>query len=231
MLTKKTPPRANRGFTLIELLVCIGIVSLLAALLLPAVQAAREAARCVNCRNNLRQIGIALQNYADAFSQYPANTNTPWTIAAAPQYGQRPIYDAFDHRFHPLTSEANAELGTRPIALFLCPSEPVSRIAPENWVASNYAANIELVHAGGSPRDCLDGSSHTVLCFHISGSLGQAQILGPAMYLRCDDDSRHSVFQLLLADGSVHGIANDVSDDILWALGTPAGGEDNAWNF
>ncbi len=61
----------RRGFTLIELLVVIAIIAILIALLLPAVQQAREAARRSSCRNNLKQIGIALHNYHDTYKMFP----------------------------------------------------------------------------------------------------------------------------------------------------------------
>lgn len=112
-----------RGFTLIELLVVIAIIAVLIALLLPAVQQAREAARRTQCKNNLKQIGLALHNYHDTHKKFPINrlsnrnvgTNfmTPnwgtlgWLAMLLPYIDQAPVYNLINFN-DPLTSQSPA---------------------------------------------------------------------------------------------------------------------------
>ena len=94
----------TRGFTLVELLVVIAIIGILVALLLPAIQAAREAARRTQCTNNLKQINLGLNNYHDTFRIFPpgawnyANRGNglAWTVFILPFLEQQTVYEEFE---------------------------------------------------------------------------------------------------------------------------------------
>ncbi len=93
-----------RGFTLIELLVVIAIIAILIALLLPAVQQAREAARRSQCKNNLKQLGLAIHNYHDVHDAYPMSSNHrvsgqngfSWIAMTLPFLDPGPLYQKLD---------------------------------------------------------------------------------------------------------------------------------------
>ncbi len=133
--------RHRRGFTLVELLVVIAIIGILVALLLPAVQAAREAARRMQCSNNLKQIGLALHNYHDANNTFPmayfvyidpAHNNInigTWGVMTLPFLEQLPLYDKYNpkvpaaNEFGP-AGQANVAIIQTPLPAFICPSAP-----------------------------------------------------------------------------------------------------------
>jgi len=127
--------RIGRGFTLIELLVVIAIIAVLIGLFLPAVQAAREAARRAQCSNNLKQIGIALHNYHGALGSFPpgwlsrpdaagenAGPGWSWATMALAFYEQAPLFGAINLNL-PVERPENQTARTFPIGLFICPTD------------------------------------------------------------------------------------------------------------
>ena len=153
--------RRSRGFTLIELLVVIAIIAILIALLLPAVQQAREAARRTQCKNNIKQLGLAMHNYHDVFGQFPLNslqwgnpTSTPeWTatqhgtqlVQILPYIEQAGLYAAID--FTAVNAEATV-VGGEPIyqkviPAFICPSATSpNRRGGDLRAKTNYAPSM-----------------------------------------------------------------------------------------
>ncbi|QDU54985.1 DUF1559 domain-containing protein [Aeoliella mucimassa] len=118
---------ARRGFTLVELLVVIAIIGILVALLLPAVQAARESARRSQCTNQLKQIGLALQMHHDQKKVFPSarNDTSPygqsWAFQLLPMLEEQAVHDSFV-KGERVDSVDNAAAMRTPIEVFACPS-------------------------------------------------------------------------------------------------------------
>lgn len=150
----------HRGFTLVELLVVIAIIGILVALLLPAIQAAREAARRAECTNNLKQLILACQNYADKYKErFPWNYDSgngtypgqpqgqwnqlSWIVAALPYMEEQSLYDRIERDMScPMTQDPNAdpryainrEVALTPIDAVMCPSCPHEAVLPNGQV-------------------------------------------------------------------------------------------------
>ena len=133
--------RRRKGFTLIELLVVIAIIAVLVSLLLPAVQQAREAARRTQCKNNLKQIGLALHNYHDVHLAFPiamyldlysggeaADSQWGWASMVLPYMDQANLFNQLIVGPNFLVQAANdpvrRKLLTTPVPTFICPSDP-----------------------------------------------------------------------------------------------------------
>jgi prepilin-type N-terminal cleavage/methylation domain-containing protein len=144
--------RAQRGFTLIELLVVIAIIAVLISLLLPAVQQAREAARRAQCKNNLKQIGLALHNYLETHAVFPpsyclgAATGGRWSIHARilPFVDQANVLAKIDLTVSYSTppNSTSGISGLR-IPVYVCPSEinDRTRVGPPDHYPTTYAFN------------------------------------------------------------------------------------------
>jgi len=175
--------RQSKGFTLIELLVVIAIIAILIALLLPAVQQAREAARRVQCRNHLRQVGIALHNYHDVHTTlppgsmvlsplYPVQSGWGWATFILPFLEQATLYDRVDFNIGN-TLAGNRELIGRSLESFRCPTDPapdrISVTMPTSGSIAvahgNYCGITSALFEASRTRfrDLTDGASQTIL--------------------------------------------------------------------
>jgi len=163
---------SKQAFTLVELLVVVAIIGVLVALLLPAVQSAREAARRSQCLNNLKQFGLAFHQYHDTHQVFPlqgmplwnANGGRTWGWGAVllPYIEQQALHDALkpDGRAlpHPDTLINGAPLLRQPVKAFRCPSDSGPKTNPfyphtanstnpnDQYSTSNYAPNQNVVH-------------------------------------------------------------------------------------
>lgn len=184
--------RKREGFTLVELLVVIAIIGVLIALLLPAIQAARESARRTQCFNNSRQLGLGLQMYHDSYGVFPpgheeTGVDGPsyrhqlsWLALILPYLEQKNVADLI--RREDIDPAMNAHVnpkfipaGKNLVDTFICPSDPVGQNSPD-WAPTNYLGNQGILcncrgeDCGGMfghdtkfrMKDVTDGTSQTI---------------------------------------------------------------------
>jgi prepilin-type N-terminal cleavage/methylation domain-containing protein len=237
------------GFTLIELLVVIAIVSVLIGLLLPAVMKLREAANRVQCENNLRQIGLALQDYHDARGSFPSgyvsnfdadgNDTGPgwgWAALILPQIEQKPLFDAI--RFElPIEDPANAVQRVTLVPSYLCPSDsvpltltvyaadpsgnPSSRIC--DLASASYVAMYGTTEPGVDGDGVFFRNSHVALR-EITDGASQTILVGERSRNLGDATWVGSVTgAVLLTDNAIHREPEHASGMVLGSAGEDSG--------
>ncbi len=248
--------RSGKGcrITLVQILVVVAVIGVLIALLLPATQSAREAARRMSCTNNLKQIGLALHNYHQAYGQFPPAAigphNVPrerqfsWIVAILPFLEGQTMYNELRLDL-PCDHPHNAALLRTPLHVVMCPSDPMAATTPEGFAKTSYVAvtgadstdgsgNLRGVigfDRGLSANEITDGLSNTLLVAEVAD--GGPWFAGGSSTARRIDDwivkktwSQHANGgNFLFADGSVQFITSTIDPQTLRHLATAQGKE------
>ena len=205
--------RVSAGFTLIELLVVIAIISILIALLLPAVQQAREAARRTQCKNNLAEMSIALHNYQHSFDVLPpgvVNLTGPivntedgyhmsWLVQLLPFLDQTPLYQQVDFQVGAYAPE-NETIRTTQFPCIACPSDDTRYTRPARFIPSSYT--------GCTGGDNVPVDTNNSGLFFLNSSVGYEQIR---------DGASNTI---MLGERHLDDISNGT--DLGWVSGTAA---------
>jgi prepilin-type N-terminal cleavage/methylation domain-containing protein len=199
------------GFTLVELLVVIAIIGILVALLLPAIQAAREAARRTQCNNNQKQIALALHNYHDTYNRFPpgyfttiTSSSNPnrycWFQTILPFVEQSALFDQFQPEINARRNPWDWPGSGERIQGFMCPSDP----ARGKVTGAGFHGNYLVVHGGHSLQPSSNQRSangmfyvysETKLADVLDGTSNVA-MLGEIRLLRDGDDRRGRYYQV-----------------------------------
>jgi hypothetical protein len=217
----------------------IAIIGILVALILPAVQAAREAARRTQCRNNLRQLGLCLHNYHDVHKRFPAHANydangkplLSWRVHILPFMEEQALYEQF-HLDEPWDSEHNRTLIPLMPPFYACPSSPSAMAEHRSSYVAAVGEGLFMEGKEGLSIGAIkDGTSKTIMLVEVPDEHApiwtapddvEIDRQNPAANL----GSRHpGIFVALYADVHVEETTLDVDPVLLWKLFTRAGGE------
>jgi prepilin-type N-terminal cleavage/methylation domain-containing protein/prepilin-type processing-associated H-X9-DG protein len=245
------PVRRAGGFTLVELLVVIAIIGILVALLLPAIQAARESARRAACMNNLKNVALALLNYEATNRDFPPaltydfdnpvvkSGKSPgknqyfgpnWVVRILPFLESQSLSDAFDLTV-PLSDDVNLNARGTSLPVMLCPSDR-DEVGPfrsleyggENWARGNYAANSSLQHltSGNFARKL---QQHSTSNYIWDGQPWTRGVMGCNVSLKLNQITDGTSKTVLLGEVRI-GLA-DIDPRGVWAIGWP--GSSSIW--
>ncbi|SFI46318.1 DUF1559 domain-containing protein [Planctomicrobium piriforme] len=223
---RKNRPARTGGFTLIELLVVIAIIAILIALLLPAVQQARESARRSQCKNNLKQFGLALHNYNDAYSVFPMGlcydssqafwweySGVGWGARVLPFVDQGALFNKirFDLK-SPAFDGANTQVSRVPLSIFRCPSDtgraPSANFGPTSYVICSGSSTNQAVWGGGNTgrsdgTSILYSNSRTAFADVLDGTSNTMVISECLIGKRYEDSQTYDTTKILTCSGNV----------------------------
>ncbi|MEW4565430.1 DUF1559 domain-containing protein [Bremerella sp. JC770] len=221
--------RANRnGFTLVELLVVIAIIGVLIALLLPAVQQAREAARRMQCTNNLKQIGLALHNHHDTYGVFPAgavpsenNTNRygpSFFVYLLPYLEQNSLYEQTNRANNTWNSSPNRELYEElELDFVVCPSSPVPVLSPTGTSSTIAATAAQYVGIAGAADDSNFSENRNRKCCNCCGGSNDDGIIASGGVLVPNEEFNMSA----VVDGTSNtGVVSEWSNYVKDSSGT-----------
>ncbi len=219
--------RRWRGFTLVELLVVIAIIGILVALLLPAVQAAREAARRTQCSNNLKQWGLALQTYQDVQRSLPIGmTTTPrhtWVVSVLPQLEQSAIYDSYSQItpfWQPPNTVSNSPTGllNTQVQPYYCPDDRKGYWRGDQYwrTRGNYVVNFGNTRVAGGAASAPFAFNKSIRLPEITDGTSNTMLMAEVIMANIDTqwDCR----------GDIH---NDDDGSFFATVNTPNSGVDN----
>ena len=198
-----SPPRLGgptaRGFTLVELLVVIAIIGMLVALLIPAIQAARECSRRVACKNNLKQIGLAVQNYHSAKGHLPPpkigggqfNALGGTFVALLPYLEESVRFDSYDQS-KAVDDPNNLSITGKPVDIYLCPTMALPRAVPEpeagerlgpgSYLISSRTDYANFTSLDGAFENPSDDGTYTLGMQHITDGTSKTLLVGEINY-------------------------------------------------
>lgn len=248
---KKTTISFKGGFTLVELLVVIAIIGILIAMLLPAVQAAREAARRMGCKNNMKQLGLAMIQYENTYGMYPpSHVNIGYQkhnilTYLLPYIEQLNLYKRYDFRApwynngsliiispgNVLRDNYNIQVASAQVAAFRCPSSPSPATYTYNGIAcgvSDYAGCTEL----GTNYSGTNTARTALINAGFMPSSSTEEILGVFRAMYSPSDKTLSIAEI--TDGTSHTFTfvEDAGRPVFHARdgsATHSGGDDALW--
>jgi prepilin-type processing-associated H-X9-DG protein len=218
--------------------VMIAPIAILIALLLPAVQMAREAARRTQCRNNLKQIGLAMHNYHDAWGSFPPVATydaagrplLSWRVLLLPYLDEQGLYSQFQLA-EPWDSLHNLPLASQVPQVFRCPSHPMSPPNATCYMAISGDGTVFPPNRAVGVRDIIDGTANTAMVGDVASSTTvwsqpgdvafDARFQGPGNFKSFHPGG----WNMLFADGQVRFISDSVDRQALRAMMTIQGRE------